>query len=145
MKRLQFVGVSVLVAMMLFVIAVTGPARGQVTKGKTRAAMTKQLMAGLVRPNCGALGKGLKGGPADDEAWEKLATNAALLNEAGHVLMADGRCPDGDWAGAAKTLQQCSAVVLEKIAEKDAAGAQNAFKALTQSCAACHKAHKKKK
>jgi len=115
----------------------------QVKKGKTRPLLTKQLMGGLVQPNCKGLGAGLKEAPADDKAWEALATKAALLNEAGHILMADGRCPDADWAGAAKTLQECSAVVLKKIDAKDAEGAQKAFQALTKSCAACHKAHKK--
>jgi hypothetical protein len=115
----------------------------QVTKGKSRPLLTKQLMSGLVAPNCKGLGAGLMEAPTDDEGWAKLATQAALLNEAGHILMADGRCPDADWAGAAKTLRECSAVVLKKIEAKDAEGAQGAFKAMTKSCAACHKAHKK--
>ncbi|MBI2480316.1 MAG: hypothetical protein HYV60_17280, partial [Planctomycetia bacterium] len=108
-----------------------------------RPLLTKQLMGGLVQPNCKNLGAGLKEAPADDKAWEALAMNAALLNEAGHILMADGRCPDGEWAGAAKTLQECSAAVVEKIAAKDAEGASGAFKAMTAACAACHKAHRK--
>jgi hypothetical protein len=46
------------------------------------------------------------------------------LNEAGHLLMEDGRCPDKDWAAATKTLRECSSVVLAKIADKDAEGSQ---------------------
>jgi hypothetical protein len=138
MKKCLFVGFPLLAVIMMSLAAV-----GQVTKGKTRPLLTKQLMGGLVQPNCKSLGAGLKEAPADDKAWEALATNTALLNEAGHILMADGRCPDGEWAGAAKTLQECSAVLLEKIDAKDAEGAQGAFKAMTAACAACHKAHKK--
>jgi len=108
-------------------------------KGKTREATTKQLMKGLVASNCGALKKALDAGDA-----EKAALHAALLNEAGHILMADGRCPSGDWAKGAKTLQGCSKVILAKLKEKDVAGAQAAFKALTGGCGACHKAHKGK-
>ena len=37
--------------------------------------------------------------------FKAIAMRAALLNEAGHVLMADGRCPDGVWAGATKALK----------------------------------------
>lgn len=122
-------------------ICVAGTA--QVTKGKSRLALTKQIMGGLVRPNCAALGKGTEKAPKDDKGWAALATNAALLNEAGHLLMDDGRCPDGDWADAAKTLRECSAAVLEAIENKDAEGAQGAFKAMTKACGACHKAHKK--
>lgn len=138
LKKCLLVGLPLLAVAMMSFVAV-----GQVTKGKTRPLLTKQLMGGLVQPNCKSLGAGVKEAPADDKAWEALATNAALLNEAGHILMADGRCPDADWAGAAKTLQECSTVLLEKIDAKDVEGAQGAFKALTASCAACHKAHKK--
>ena len=118
-------------------------ATGQVKKGKTRILLTKQLMSGLVKPHCSELGDGLKEGPSDDKAWAALATKAALLNEASFVLMEDGRCPDGDWANAATALREASEAVYKKIEAKDASGAQEAFKSLTQSCGACHKAHKK--
>ncbi len=138
MKKFLFVAIP-LMSVLLFSFA----AMAQVKQGKTRPLLTKQLMGGLVQPNCKALGAGLKKAPSDEKGWAALATNAALLNEASFILMADGRCPDGDWAGAATTLRECSAVVLEKIDAKDAAGAQEAFKAMTKACAACHKVHKK--
>jgi cytochrome c556 len=137
MKRLLYVGMA-LVAVTLISFTATA----QVTKGKTRPALTKQIMSGLVRPNCAAIGEGVKEAPADDKAWQSLATNAALLNEASYILMDDGRCPDAVWANAAKTLRTTSAAALERINEKDAAGAAAEFKKLTKSCAACHKAHK---
>jgi cytochrome c556 len=116
----------------------------QVKQGKTRPLLTKQLMAGMVKPNCAGLGEALKGsGPADDKAWDAAATQAALLNESAHIMMADGRCPDAVWAGACKTLQDASQEALEKIKARDAAGAQGAFAAVTKSCGACHTAHKK--
>ena len=104
---------------------------------------TEQLMEGLVKPFCTDLGKGLNAGPSDDKAWKNLAVKAALLNEASHILMADGRCPDGVWAGAAKTLRDNSAAVLKSIADKDAEGAKASFAAMTKACGACHKKHKK--
>jgi hypothetical protein len=115
----------------------------QVQQGKTRVLKTKQLMKGLVVANCGAIGEGLKAGPADDKAWEDLATKAALLNEASYILMDDGRCPDAVWSDATKSLRDGSAALLVKLEAKDTAGAQDALKTMTQSCAACHKAHKK--
>ena len=115
----------------------------QVTKGKTRASTTKQLMSGLIKPNCAGIGEGLKEAPQDDAGWAALATKAALLNESGYLLMDDGRCPDAVWAGAAKTLRESSAAVLAKIEAKDAAGAKAEFESLTKSCAEGHKAHKK--
>ncbi len=139
MKRALSVGITLSV-----IVFASLAATGQVKKGETRLLLTKQLMGGLVGPNCKGLGDGLKEAPADDKAWAALATKAALLNEASYVLMADGRCPDGVWAGAATALREGSAAVYEKIEAKDAEGAQAAFKTMTQACGTCHKAHKKK-
>lgn len=138
MKKLLIAVVPVLMAALL-----TVGVSAQVKSGKTRPLTTKQLMGGLVRPNCAGLGKALKEKPADDKAWAALATKAALLNESSHILMADGRCPDADWKGACDTLRECSGVVLTKIEAKDLEGANKAFAAMTKACAACHSKHKK--
>lgn len=138
MKKLLGAGVALAVLAMFSVASVA-----QVKQGKTRPLQTKQLMSGLVKPNCAGIGEGLKETPADDNGWKELATKAALLNEASFILMDDGRCPDGDWANAAKTLREGSASLLAKVEAKDAPGAVEALKATTQACAACHKAHKK--
>ncbi len=138
MKRLFCVAMIVGMVAMLSV-----GASAQVKKGKSRVLTTKQMMTGLIKPNCAGIGEGLKAAPADDKAWDDLATKAALLNESSFILMDDGRCPDGEWANASKALQDGSANVLAKIEAKDYAGAQEAFKGVTGSCAACHKAHKK--
>ena len=117
----------------------------QVEKGKTRPAATKYLMRGISQQHCAALAKLLNEGPADDKAWDTAACHASCLNELGHVLMEDGRCPDADWANAAKTLREGSAAVLEAVNKKDIEGARAAFKSMTGACASCHKAHKKSK
>ncbi len=139
MKRLIMSVAPALAVILLLTMGVTA----QVKSGKTRPLTTKQLMVGLVRPNCAGLGDALKDKPSDDKAWEALATKAALLNEASYILMADGRCPDGDWKGACDTLRECSGVILKKIEAKDHDGANGAFKAMTKACAACHSKHKK--
>ena len=114
----------------------------QKTKGKSRAASTKHLMVGLVASNCGALKKDLD---ATDINWNNITLHAALLNEAGHLLMDDGRCPDSEWAKAAKALQTHSAAVLVASTKDDVASAKAAFTELTaQSCAICHAVHKPK-
>jgi cytochrome c556 len=119
----------------------SGSAYAQKTKGKTRAALTKQLMKGLVAANCGELDKLLK---AETTNWDDVALKAALLNEAGHLLMDDGRCPDGDWANATKAIRESSEKILEAAEKKDLDAAKGAFKTLTtDGCGACHKAHKK--
>ena len=122
--------------------AIAERVEAQKTKGKTRAALTKQLMKGLVAANCGALKKDLD---ATELNWNDITLHAALLNEAGHLLMDDGRCPDGEWAKDSKALQAQSAAVLAAAEKDDAATAKAAFKDLTaQSCAICHAAHKPK-
>ena len=125
-------------------ISLCGSAWAQKTKGKTRAAATKYLMRGIQQAHCKGLGDLLKeSGPADDKAWDTAACHASCLNEMSYLLMDDGRCPDGVWAGAAKDLREASAAVLAAAEKKDLEGAQAAFKSVTGACGTCHKAHKK--
>ena len=87
----------------------------------------------------------LKGDIADDKAWDTAACHAACMSEMGHILMADGRCPDKAWAEASKALREGSDAAPKAIAKKDLAATQAAFKLATSSCSACHKPHKPKK
>ena len=117
----------------------------QKTKGKTRLAATKQIMGGLVQPNCAALVGAFKGtAPADDKGWQTAKQQAALLNEAGYLLMDDGRCPDAVWAGATKSLREGSAALLDALEQKDSAAANTALATVTGACKSCHTAHKGK-
>jgi hypothetical protein len=77
----------------------------QVTMGKSRPLRTHTLMEYVNKVHCGALKTALDGDLSNEEARDEAAEHAELLNEAGHILMADGRCPDADWAKAAKALQ----------------------------------------
>lgn len=117
----------------------------QVKKGKSRALETKYLMRGIIKVHCTQLKEGLDKAPADDKAWDQLAMNAALLNEASYTLMDDGRCPDGVWAEAVtKKLRQGSADAYQAILAKDLAAAKKAFGELASSCKTCHDKHKEK-
>ena len=134
----------VALSMSLGLLIVGGSVEAQKTKGKSRPAATKYLMAGITQAHCKALGDQLKGdGPADDKAWETTACHAACLNELSYLLMDAGRCPDGVWAGASKTLREGSEAALAAANEKNLDKTKAAFKKLTESCGACHKAHKK--
>ena len=135
--------VSMVAAFVIAVLMLHDNSLAQVTKGKERPLTTKQWMQAVHKVHCGALKKGLDAKPSDDDAWNNLALHAALLNESSYVLMADGRCPDGVWAKACKTLGQGSKDVLAAIAAKDVEAANTAFGGMTASCGACHKAHKK--
>ncbi len=143
MKNVRVVGCLFLAAAVAAGALQLTTAEGNQKKEKKRIATTKQLMKGIVGPNCGALGKALK---ADSADWDEIALRTALLNEAGHVLMADGRCPDGEWAKAAKAIQQNSKELDAAVKDKNLEAAKKAFGALTKGgCAVCHKAHKGKK
>lgn len=135
--------VSAAGALLLVLGAADSP--GQKVKGKSRPAPTNLLMKGIVQPNCAGIGASLKdAGPADEKAWQLLLQQAACLNEMSYVLMDDGRCPDGVWAGAAKALREGSAGLLDAAQKKELDAARTAFKNVTGACAACHKAHKGK-
>lgn len=138
MKRSMLVTAVAVGAMLVAAVA-----DAQVKKGKSRPATTKQLMAGTVQPHCAAIGAAVQQAPADDKAWENVATSAALLNEISYTLVEDGRCPDADWANAVTTLRTTSDAVLAKALAKDHAGLAAEFPKLTESCGACHKVHKK--
>ena len=136
-------GLALVLASGVGIVFWSGSVDAQKTKGKSRPAATKYLMRGIVAANCGSLGGLLKdAGPADDKAWDNAACHAACINEAGHVLMDDGRCPDGVWKEACATLREGSANVLAAAEKKDLQAAQAAFKAMTGACATCHEAHK---
>src|SRR5690606_26317205 len=83
-------------------------------------------------------------GPKEDKTWAELAMHAALLNESGHLLMQNGRCPDAVWAEAAAALRGGSAGVFAAAGKKDLKAAQESFKQVTASCQSCHAKHKNK-
>ena len=139
----KVLAVTAVVALAAAMFVSDGISNAQVTKGKERPLTTKQWMQAVHKVHCGAIKEGLDAGPSDDEAWDAIALHAAMMNESSHVLMADGRCPDGVWADACKTLGQGSNEVLVAVEAKDAEAAKTAFAAMTQSCGGCHKAHKK--
>lgn len=140
MKRLIVCAIAVSSLGMLL----TAQSFGQVKQGKSRPLKTKHLMAGVVLPNCGALGKAVQAAaPADDKGWDALAQNAELLNEASEILMSDGRCPDATWAGATKSLREATEAMLKAIDAKNIDQAKTTFPEVTKACKACHTAHRK--
>ncbi len=137
MKRF---GIPIVCAAMAAVLT-AGVLNAQSAKD-ARVATVHDIMNGIHKVHCTALKKALDAGPSDDEAWEKVAIHAAMMNESGHVLMQNKRCPDGVWAGACGTLREGSANVSAAAKKKDLDGAKAAFKAMTGACSACHKKHK---
>ena len=115
----------------------------QIKQGKTRPLTTKVWMKTVNGPQCSALAKMLKTGPADDKEWETAAAQAQMLSESGYVMMADGRCPDAVWAEACKTLQEAGSACAKAAAEKNLTEAQAQMQKILSTCKGCHAAHKK--
>ena len=142
MKRISMV---IKLFSVLLILGIVSNAVTQIQKGKTRPLTTEQWMEGVIQPHCKAIKKGLEANLLEDKAWNKLAVNAAVLNESSYVLMADDRCPDEVWATAAsETLRIGSTELLKAIESKDVEAAKSAFSQIKKSCAPCHEAHKKK-
>ena len=93
MKNGRWGSLLVMLCTLAGVALLSTDASAQKTKGKTRPALTKHLMKGLVAANCGALKKDLD---AEKPNWDDIELHAALLNEAGYILLDDGRCPEVD-------------------------------------------------
>lgn len=125
------------------VVAIATQSSAQVKKGKTRPASTKALMNAWIGPVRSGLDAELKTEPADDKAWASIIAKAEVLNESGHSLMEDGRCPDAVWAAACKVMQDSTTTLIAKAQAKDLAGAREAFGTFMTSCKSCHTAHKK--
>ena len=125
MTKRSFSNMIVVAAVMILILGVQTSA--QVKQGKERPLQTKSWMAEINQPHCARLGEILQSGPSSDKEWAEAARHAELLNEAGHVLMADGRCPDKVWADAATQLRDGSDAVLAALNAKNATGAQSAF------------------
>ncbi len=120
-------------------------ARVAVADDTKRVVSVKQIMQGLVKPNCGAIGGLLEdAGPADDDAWGQVAMHAALLNETGHLLIQNNRCPSAVWADATRTLRGGAAKLADAAGKKDLAATRAAFKEATSACKTCHDEHKSK-
>lgn len=146
MVSVQGASVAVMV-LSLFFAALSGSERAgaQVAKGKSRPAPTKYLMRGISQAHCKGIAELLKdSGPGDDNAWETLSCHASCINELSFALVQDGRCPDGTWAGAAKSLGEGSAAVITAADNNDLDATKSAFKTVTDSCRACHDAHRNK-
>ena len=129
--------------MILGVLAITVTTQAGADAKPARVAEVKHIMAGIHKVHCGPAVELTRGdGPKDDKGWAELETHAALMNESGHVLMQNNRCPGAEWAQACATLQAGAAAVVKAAKAKDLAAAAAAAKEMTSACKMCHKVYK---
>lgn len=108
-----------------------------------RAAEVKHLMKAISESNMKRLVGAVKGEePDSDEKWERIEASAAILNELGHLLMQNGRCPDATWAEATVKLRAGSAAAVKAAKAKDFAALRLTIPAIGGGCKQCHDAHR---
>lgn len=129
-------------ALALLIVTTTAAESAQKHKGASRLATTENVMVGMVHPNYLAIEDAAKDAKADPQTWKTLATNAALLNEAGYLLVDDERSLGKDWDNAAEQLRRGTAAMLVKIAAHDKVGVASDLKVVGAACVNCHAAHR---
>ena len=76
--------------------------------------------------------------PTSDEDWERVRANAAIVAEAGNLLMFPGRAKGPAWVGYAKALSGAGELAMRAAEMKDADQLFDAGGQLYVACVACH-------
>jgi dienelactone hydrolase len=88
----------------------------------------------------GQLARSLAALPTDNAQWERARSQAAVLAEAGNLLL-ERRPPKGPltgWRERAAEFRSAAQAVLRAVEQRDFPAAQAALRRLPQACAACH-------
>lgn len=133
MSRLYQVGV-----LSLLVVVAPIAVSDQQKAPPTRLAKVEQLMSGMVHPSFLTIRSATKEPKVPPHLWPSIATNAALLNEAGHSLVEGSRSKGPEWDVAAEGLRRISASMLAQISARNSAGVRAELKALDSACVNCH-------
>jgi dienelactone hydrolase len=90
------------------------------------------------------LARSLTTAPSADAEWEQARSDAAMLAEAGNLLLAKSP-PRGSvdaWRRRAEEFRSAAEVLLRAVEGRDFAAAQQSLRELPQACAACHADHR---
>ena len=88
----------------------------------------------------GRLAQSLAAPPASEEQWELARSEAAIVAEAGNLLLAR-RPPKGTasgWRERATAFRSEALTLLHAIERRDFPAAQESLRTMPQTCAACH-------
>lgn len=119
-------------------ILVVGCTKPEPAPEASTAVTPRHLMTELVYTQYGRLLEGLREQPADDDTWDRCATHAALLSEAGEMLLRPGSSDDDSWRIAATALHDGGGEILEAVRAHDLERARASFETVNESCASCH-------
>ena len=123
----------------------------QPTKG---VATVRQLMNGVINPTSKAVftavsttysAKGVEETfPRTDEEWNALQDSAAMLAEAGNLLMSGNRAVDKkDWMRLSQALTDTATVALKAAQAKDKQGVFDSGEGIYNACNECHQKYQR--
>jgi cytochrome c556 len=102
-------------------------------------------MAGVQKPAMDSLAAMNKaGGPKDDKEWGLAAQQAAVLAEAGQLLLMGNRPLDQDiWIKSSEKLTSAAGDAMKAAEAKDLDAWKASVGQIGTSCRTCHKIHRK--
>jgi hypothetical protein len=81
--------------------------------------------------------------PKTDEEWAKVRNGAATVQEAGNLLMMQGRARDDkQWMAMAKRMSDAANIALKAAEKKDVAALFDSGATIYNACSACHAAYR---
>src|SRR5581483_3074685 len=97
------------------------------------------LMVGMVHPAANDLLLVIhRGAPRTDKEWMAVQRSAAVLAEAGNVLMMPGRTRQGEWNKDAQMLVDAGAAAYKAARAKDMTALTAIDEPLNAACVQCH-------
>ena len=146
------VSAALFISGIAFIIAGARNARPATTAeavvAMTPVASVSQIMSGMVAPaatvvydsvatTVSAAGVEEKM-PRTDAEWTHVAINAAMLAEAGNLLVMDDRAVDGDWVKISHDLTAAATRAVKAAADRSPDGIIDAGGAINETCDSCH-------
>ena len=77
--------------------------------------------------------------PTTDEGWQHVINNAAVLAEAGNLLMMPGRAAGADWVEYSAGLTIAAKMAIKAAQDQDSDALFDAGGRIYQVCKACHR------
>jgi hypothetical protein len=120
----------------------------------TPIASMQEIMSGMVVPASDAVFAAVsvsvtkegteEKAPKTDAEWQALTGRAAMLVEAGNLMLVNGRLKDkGDWVKFTQTYIDAAKVALDAARSHKPDGVYAAGEAIDKSCDTCHEQYQK--
>ena len=121
----------------------------ETTVSMTPVANVRQIMVGIVAPAASVIYDSVattvsaagveEKMPRTDAEWTHVANNAAMLAEAGNLLVMEDRAvDDGDWVKISRDLTAAATRALKAAEDRSPDGIIDAGGAINETCDTCH-------